>query len=158
MVLVKFIIDVLVWFILQYSLLVILEDDLINCMLYDSIVIFLYTIFVISCTLLSVVLSRPAFRVLRTEVSQYLTFVWLTSKAMDETSEFGYILRIIYIPLPALYNALANIWVSSSRGILSSIFPDDTSTVGIFPSMFFIRRLYNNFINRLWYFHVFKHV
>ena len=135
-----------------------MKDDIIQLIMNNSIVLLIYTNFFLSCRLIPTVLSGTDIRILRTEVSQYLTFTWWMSSAMDETSEFGYVLRIVYIPFPALYNALANIWVSSSRGILSSIFPDDTSTVGIFPSMFFIRRLYNNFINRLWYFHVFKHV
>ena len=112
--------------------------------------------FFLSCRLMLAVLSRPSFRILRTEVSQDLTSIWWMSRAMNDKSWFGYILWMIYIPFSVLYSTLTNIGVSSWWGESSYYFPGVTRTVGIFPSRFFIRRFYNTFINIFWYFHAFK--
>ena len=131
---------------------------LINCMLEYSTVVFLYSKAFLVCRFLPVVFSRPAISALSNKVSHDLTFIWWMSRAMDNTSEFWSFLRIIYIPFSALSRALTHLVVGIWRGGLSFHFPAETSTVGIFPSIFFIRIFYNTLINRFFYFRAFKHV
>ena len=58
----------------------------------------------------------------------------------------------------ALASVLSHLVVSGWRVVLSSNFPAETRAVVIFPSRFFIRRFYSNFINRFCCFHAFKYV
>ena len=119
---------------------------------------FLYIKFISSPSIVPAVLGRPDFIIIRTKVSQDLTFIWWIPGAMDVKSVFGYIFRMIYIPFYDLARALTYPRVSIWRGESSSHYPDVTSTVGIFPSRFFLRRLYYIFINIFCYLYALKHV
>ena len=135
-----------------------MQDDIIKLMLDYSIVLFLYYKLFSCCRLLPAVFSRPSFIVLIKKVTQDLKFIWLMSRAMDRATYFRSILRMVYTPFSALVSALTHFGVSSWWGVYYSNFPADTTTVGISPNRFFIRRFYDTFINILWYFHTFKHV
>ena len=122
-----------------------------------SIVLFLSAKYLLSCKLLDMVLFRPSFRIIITNVSQDLTFIWWLYRAMYETSYFGSIFRFFYIPFSALSGSLTHIGVSSLHGGFSYHFPDEIITVGIFPSRGFIRRFYKIFINIIFYVRAFKY-
>ena len=62
--------------------------------------------------IMSAVLSRPCFRILRTKFPQYLSFIIFIPGYMDETSLFASILWMVYMPSSALSGALARIGVS----------------------------------------------
>ena len=87
------------------------------------------------------VLSRTAPRIIRTEVYEYLTFIWWMSRDIDDTSKFGSILWMIYIPFNALARALTNIRVSILQGDLFSDFPAVTRTAGIWPIRFVNKKI-----------------
>ena len=104
-----------------------------------------------------VVLSRPTFSVISKKLSQDLTFIRRMPGAVNEKG-FRFSRWAIYISFSALSSTLTCRWVSLRRGGFYSIFPAVTSTVGIFPVGFLIRRFCYTFVNRFWNFHTPKHV
>ena len=139
-------------------LLFFLQDYLIHCMIKNIIVLLMSIKNISSCGIMSTVLSMTAFRIPRIKSFQEQASIWLISRAMDDTSVFGSILRMIYIPSSALVSSLTRLGLSIWRGVLSSHFYAVARTVDIFPSRFFMRRFYYTFINIFWYFHAFKNV
>ena len=105
----------------------------------------------------TVALSRPNLSVLSPKVPQDLKLFLRMSRAVDETG-FGFSRQDIYIPFSALVSAPTLLTASPRQGGLSSIFPDVTSTVGVCPMKFFIRRFYYALVNRLGNFHTLKHI
>ena len=91
------------------------------------------------------VLSRYAFNILRNKFSQDLALIWWIPRAMYET-DFLLILQVVYICFFALSCAFTHHGVSMWWGKFSSIFPNVTSTGGIYPSRLPIRRLYETFM------------
>ena len=103
-------------------------------------------------------LEWPTFRILRTKVSQYLSFFWLISRAMDETCGFGLTLWLVWISFSCLASDFTHIIVSIWWCGFYSFYPDVTRTFGICPSSFFIRMFYYTFVNRLRNIHAIKHI
>ena len=157
-IIINIIFNILMCFSFSTNFINFLQDDIMHCMINNSIVLFLSVKYPFSCGVIPVVCSRPDFRILSTKVSQHLALISWIPGAMDNTSLFGSILRMIYIPFPVLYSSLIHLRVSILWGSLCSHFPAVTSTVVILPSRFFIRRFYDTFINRFWYLQTFKHV
>ena len=145
-------------FIFHNKCFIILQDDFTDCMLDYSVFILLSSNMFLSCRLLHAILSRTDFIILSTKVSQDLILIWWMSRAMDKKRYFWSIIRMIYIPFYALARALTHIRVCNWQGNLYYHLRNVTSTVGIFPSRFFIIRFYNTFINIFLYFHKLKHV
>ena len=157
-IIVDFIINVFMCFNISTYFIILLYNYIIHCMINNIIILLLSVKFIFSCGFMNAVLNRLAFLILRTKVSQDLTFIWWMPRAMDETIVFGSIIWMIYKHFSVLASAITHIRLSMWRGSFSSIFPSVTSTVGIWPSRFFIRMFYNTFINIFCYFHAFKHV
>ena len=110
-------------------------EDFIHCMILNIIVFFLSVKFLFSCSIGLAVLSRPAFRILRTKVPQDSSFIWWTTGSMDETCGFGATLRMIYIHFSALASVLTPTEISIWQGGLSCHFLTVNSTVDICPSV-----------------------
>ena len=120
----------------------------------NSIPFLLLTVkYLFGCGVMTTVLIRPNFRILRTKVSQDLLLIRWIPAATYETNGLGSIIWMIYIPFFARASALTHLGVRMLWDGFSSHFPAVTSTVGIFPSKFLIRRFYNTLINRFFYFH-----
>ena len=64
----------------------VVRDNLINYMLDYRFFLFMSSETFLGCSLLHVVFSRPAFRILKNKVTQDLKFIWWMFRAMDETS------------------------------------------------------------------------
>ena len=97
--------------------------------------------------MIHVVLCWQTFSVLSTKVSQDLTFIRRMSVAMNETV-FWFAHRVIYISFSTIFSPCThcgvNLWQVGSSSLIAAL----TSTVGIFPGGYFIRRFYYTFINR----------
>ena len=104
-----------------------------------------------------VVRIRPTISVLSSKVSQDLTFFLRMSRAVDETG-FWFYRRDLYMLFYALAGALTLLRASPWWGNFSSLLPDVTSTVGVWPSRFFIRRFHYTLVNILNNFHTLKHI
>ena len=127
-------INIFMCFSLSTYFIIFQQDNLIHCIINNTTVILLSVKFTSSHGIISAVLSRPDFRKLRSIVSQDISSIWGIPRAMDETSVFGSIIWMIYIPFPTIYRVLTHLAVSIWQGVLSSYFPDVTNTVGICPS------------------------
>ena len=57
--------------------IIFLKNDLINWNVNNRIIILLPVKFIYVCSLVTTVLSRPTFRIIRTKVSQDFAFIWL---------------------------------------------------------------------------------
>ena len=106
---------------------------------------------------ITMVLSRLNFRLLRNKVSQDLTSIIWMSGAVNETY-FRFALWAIYILFLALSGALSCSGASIRQGGFSYLIPAVTSTVGIFPGRFFIIRFYYTFVNRFCDFRMLKYI
>ena len=74
-VLINFNINVFMCFSFSTYFIVLLWDDLIYCMINNSIFLFLTVKFIFSCGVITAVLSRLDFIILRTKFSQDLAFI-----------------------------------------------------------------------------------
>ena len=107
--------------------------------------------------MISMFLSRITLSLLSIKVSHKPIFVRIMFRSVYETGSW-FSFWEIYISFSALASALFHRGVSLRRGRLSSIIPDFSSTVGVCPGGFFIRRLYSTFVNRFYNFHTLKHI
>ena len=121
--------------------IILLQEDFIYCLYNNIIVLFLTVKFISNCGIVPAVLSMPNLRILRTKISQDLAFIWWLPGAMYDTCGFGYIIQTIYTSFTTLASTLTNIGVSIWWFGFSSHFPAVTSTVGIFPSRFFYKKV-----------------
>ena len=101
-----------------------------------SLYFFLGVKFISSFRIVPVVLIRPAFRILRTKVTQDLELIWRMHKAMDNKSVFGSNPMTIYIPFSVLDSTITHLGVSIWRFGFSSHFPDVTRMIVTCPSSF----------------------
>ena len=107
--------------------------------------------------MIPMVLSRLTICILSTKLPQDITFIRRISGAVDDTS-FRFALKVIYILFLALPRAIPCRGSGLRQGVLSSIIPDATRTVVIYPGRFFIRRFYYTLVNRFWNFYMLKHI
>ena len=149
-VLIKIRLKIFMCFLLRTYFSIFLQDDFIRCNVNSRTIIFLPVKFLSLYGMVTVVLGRSTFKILRTKVSQDLEFFWWIPGAIYETG-FGITLRVVYIYFSGLERALTHLGLSIWWGKFSSLLTTVTST-------FFIGSFYYNFICRLHNFHAFKNI
>ena len=95
--------------------------------------------------------------ILRTKFSHDLTFIRRMYGAVNKIG-FRFALWAIYLSFLALASALFRHRASLRQGEFYSLIPYVTSTIGIFPGRFLIRRFYYIFVNRFCNFHTLKYI
>ena len=129
------------WLLFSTYFIIFLQEYSLCCLFNNSIVLLMSIKLPYVCRIFPAVLSRYTFRIIITKVSQDLAFIVWMPGDMYESCGFGFILRIIYISFPMIASTLTHIRVSIWQGWFSSHYHYVTSTVGIFPSMFFIKKV-----------------
>ena len=158
LVLIKIRFNIFIWFPPNTYFSVSLHEYIINCTVNKRIILLMTVKFISVCGIVSVVLSRPTFNILRTKVSQDLALIWRMPGAMDKPYGFGITIQVVYIYFTGIDIALTNLGVSIWQGGFYSRYPAVASMFEIFHNSFFIRRLYYTFVNRLCNLHAFKHI
>ena len=113
--------NILMWFPLSTYFLVFLQEGSIKCTLNNSIILFLPAQFISVCGIVTTVLRRPNFVILKTNVSQDLALIWRITRAMDEKCGLGPILHMVYVSFTVLARNITHIRVSIWRGGISSL-------------------------------------
>ena len=154
---IEFRLNIFLFFLLITYVLILMHQDFIQCTVKKINITLLPVKFPSWYGIASTVLSGSTFNILWTKISQDLAFIWWMPGAMNDT-DFWLYLWLVYIYISVLARALTLLGVGMWWGGFSCFLHDETSTGGIRPSRFFIRRFYYTFIDRLRNFHVFKYI
>ena len=135
------------WFVIQGTYFFgFIYLDLIHNIVNNSVVFLFFLGYFPRYRVSPMVLSRPIWSILSPQYPQDLMLIRIMSNTVDHT-DFWFTIRVIYKLFTALASAPIRRQVSVLRGGFSSLFPNESSTVGFFPDGFFISRCYHTFIN-----------